>query len=67
MEYRSVEYCKDFLLRSVFPNCPDTLPHCLIGAMQAVLSIENQTPSEILKHARNLMQAYEEIKAIKPS
>ncbi|TDL57824.1 hypothetical protein E2R60_04910 [Paenibacillus dendritiformis] len=63
MEYGSVEYCKAFLLRSLPPSSPDILPHCLIGSMQAVLNQENSTPSEILKHARNLMQAYDEVKA----
>lgn len=63
MENGSAEYYKAFLLRSLPPSSPDTLPHCLIGAMQAVLNMGNKTPSEILKHARNLLQAYEEVKA----
>ncbi|NGP58130.1 hypothetical protein FLT15_17300 [Paenibacillus thiaminolyticus] len=62
MEYGSVEYCKDFLLRSMSMGGPAYLPNGLIGAMQAVLNMENQPPSEILRHAKNLLEAYEEIK-----
>ncbi|WP_374018982.1 hypothetical protein ABU162_04330 [Paenibacillus thiaminolyticus] len=63
MEYGSVDYFKDVLLNSNGSKNPDLMPHCLIGAMQGVLNIGSQPPSKILRHAKNLMQAYEEVNA----
>lgn len=63
MEFGSVDYFKDVLLNPKGSKDPDLMPHRLIGLMQGVLNMKNKTPSEILKHARSLMQAYSEIEA----